>query len=267
MVAHRLRLRAARHLDAKEKMRRDQHGSQCEADRIVKRIPTLLRPAEKPEQSIDLRRFHGPPKRARREIRDALPRIARMRRHVRLRQQFRRRRQILFHQHRRNEKRRRIVIEPAAAAAIRRECIRRARLVAEQIAHGVVVFQPAQPVRKCAPRIARHRFGIGIVQGPIQPLDHPFALFLAGLRLVLRRHRAVAQFRERLVPRFHIAINRRDIRALVQPHAALLLLRAVALEAIRLQHRPHIFLKIRLRKGTRRERGGEDESANEHALK
>ena len=183
-------------------------------------------------------------------------------------------REVALEKHRRQREHVADVVE-AVAGIVRREIVCRTEVHADEIADGVVVFRAVEAADGHAARI-----GPGRIDGENRTIDprHDFLpLVERRLLLIVRRHLPGAQCFEDVLPRFLILHHRVGRRPLVQGQPALLLPVAVALEAVRFHHRPHVFRKVRRGRGGRarghagkQQRGAErqaDGGAQEHGGK
>ena len=272
-------LRRAILLDAEQKIRRHQHRLQRFAQRHPRRVSLRERGVIELHQPLRLRGRDGPPPREPRELRHEFPhrRAIRIFRHsveklrphhfqlflhwlalpIRLRiphgiglaekprQRQVRRREIFFEQRRRQIQRRRHVLETAPRRVLGDSDQRgKIQLDPRQIAHCMAVFRTAQPPRERWPRIGQRRMpAVEQCEDFLHPADHHLAVhrreFVIVRRHLLRPHRL-----DHALPELIFFEHRALAVELREIDPALVLLRVVALEAMLLQHRPQLLLKL-----------------------
>ncbi len=116
--------------------------------------------------------------------------------------------QVALHQHRRDRQHVADVVE-AIAGVVLGEVVGRAEIHAKEIANGVVVLRAIQPPDGDAARIG-HGGAIDPIDLEVDPRRHGGHRFGIGPRILLRRHLAGANLRERLLPGIRIAGHRVD---------------------------------------------------------
>jgi hypothetical protein len=163
-------------------------------------------------------------------------------------EQFARDFQVALHQDGRDEQRVGVVVKTRAVAAVGGERVGGPGVDAEQVAHGVVVFQP---VDQLAAGVLREQVVGRVVERVAQPRRQLLALFLVRLRRALRGHAPLAHEVQRLAPQGLVALDRCERRVAGKVDAARGAFRAVARKTELAEHRADGVVPIR-RRGFRR---------------
>ena len=137
--------------------------------------------------------------------------------------------QIFLHQERWQREDVADVIKPTADV-IGRKVVGRFEINAEQVPHGVVVFRTVQPPDGHATGIGGS-IAIDVIYGRFNPADQFLPLFLAGLRLIFRRHRAGAEHLDHRLPGFFVLGDELNRFVFVKGDVGLLLGGAMTVEA------------------------------------
>ncbi len=147
-----------------------------------------------------------------------------------------RRRHVLFHQHRRQRQHVSNVVEPVAGVVLR-EVVCRTRVDAQQLLDRVVVLVAIEPARGDAARIRRCR-RVDVLELFREPADDRRPRFFAGLLLFERRHLAAAQPADHFFPFVALGDERGEGLERLEVERVLLLLVAMAREAVLCEERP-----------------------------
>jgi len=119
----------------------------------------------------------------------------------------------------------------AVSRVVLRKVVRRAQVEAEQIADRVVVFRAVQPPRRHAPGIGG-RDPVDARQFAREPFGDGLPLMLRRLRLFIGRHLPMPQLRDDVVPVVALLDQRRGRGERLEVQFALVLLVAVAGNAV-----------------------------------
>ena len=153
-----------------------------------------------------------------------------------------RRRDVLLHQHRRQRQDVSDVVEPVSRIVLR-EIVGGMGVDAEQIANRVVVLGAVEAAGRHPSGIGR-RQAIDVIELLRKPTGNRLTGMFGGLRLFLRRHLAPAELLDDLRPALVIVDERGGRLERLEVQAVLLLLVAVALDAVLGHEWPHERIEL-----------------------